>query len=486
MLGLPLSERSPMNRHTQFYIGGRWIDPAEPSAFDVIDPATEQPFTAISLGSKADVDRAVGAAKTAFASFSQTSREERLGLLRRILECYNRRSEDLALAVSQEMGAPLAFAREAQVWAGRVHLEATIEALQAYEFGRLRGTSLIVKEPIGVAALITPWNWPLNQIVCKVAPALAAGCTVVLKPSEIAPISGIAFAEIVDAADAPKGVFNLVNGTGPEVGQAMAGHPDIDIISFTGSTRAGIAVAKTAADTVKRVAQELGGKSPNIILRDADFETAVRSGVAACFSNSGQSCDAPTRMLVPAERHEEALVIAKASAAKAKVGDPFAEGTTMGPVVSEVQFNKIQALIKKGIREGARLVTGGPGRPHGLNRGYYVRPTVFGSVRPGMTIEREEVFGPVLAVMSYDDEDEAVRIANDTVFGLAAYVSSSNIDHARAIAARLRAGTVNLNYPAWDVDAPFGGFKQSGNGREYADFGIDDYLELKAVVGYAA
>ena len=486
MLGLPLSERSPMNRHTQFYIGGRWIDPAEPSAFDVIDPATEQPFTAISLGSKADVDRAVGAAKTAFASFSQTSREERLGLLRRILECYNRRSEDLALAVSQEMGAPLAFAREAQVWAGRVHLEATIEALQAYEFGRLRGTSLIVKEPIGVAALITPWNWPLNQIVCKVAPALAAGCTVVLKPSEIAPISGIVFAEIVDAADAPNGVFNLVNGTGPEVGQAMAGHPDIDIISFTGSTRAGIAVAKTAADTVKRVAQELGGKSPNIILRDADFETAVRSGVAACFSNSGQSCDAPTRMLVPVERHEEALVIAAEVAEGLKVGDPRKSGVDLGPVVSQTQFDKIQRLIEAGIREGARLVAGGPGRPHGLNRGYYARPTVFGGVRPGMTIEREEVFGPVLAVMSYEDEDEAVRIANDTVFGLAAYVSSSNIDHARAVAARLRAGTVNLNYPAWDIHAPFGGYKQSGNGREYADFGIDDYLELKAVVGYAA
>src|SRR5271166_4164840 len=483
MLGLPLSERSPMNRHTQFYIGGRWIDPAEPSAFDVIDPATEQPFTAISLGSKADVDRAVGAAKTAFASFSQTSQEERLGLLRRILECYNRRSEDLALAVSQEMGAPLAFVREAQVWAGRVHLEATIEALQAYEFGRLRGTSLIVKEPIGVAALITPWNWPLNQIVCKVAPALAGGCTVVLKPSEIAPISGIVFAEIVDAAGAPGGVFNLVNGTGPDVGQAMAGHPDVDMVSFTGSTRAGIIVAKTAADTVKRVAQELGGKSPNIILRDADFESAVRSGVAACFSNSGQSCDAPTRMLAPAERFEEALRIAAEVADGMKVGDPREPGVDLGPVVSRTQFDKIQRLIETAVREGSRLVAGGPGRPPGLNRGYYVRPTVFGAT-PGMAIEREEVFGPVLTVMAYEDEDEAVRIANDTVYGLAAYVSSSNIGHARAIAARLRAGTVNINYPAWDIHAPFGGFKHSGNGREYADFGIDDYLELKAVVGY--
>src|SRR5271165_3509268 len=361
----------PMTHHAKFYIAGGWVDPAAPATLDVIDPSTEQPFTTISLGSKADVDRAVGAAKTAFVNFSQTSQEERLGLLRRILECYNRRSEDLALAVSQEMGAPLAFAREAQVWAGRVHLEATIEALQAYEFSRLRGTSLIVKEPIGVAALITPWNWPLNQIVCKVAPALAAGCTVVLKPSEIAPISGIIFAEIVDAAGAPKGVFNLVNGTGPDVGQAMAGHPDVDMVSFTGSTRAGIMVAKTAADTVKRVAQELGGKSPNIILRDADFEDAVRTGVASCFANSGQSCDAPTRMLVPAERQDEALDTAARVVAGLKVGDPREPGVDLGPVVSRTQFDKIQRLIEAGIGDGAKLVAGGPGRPPGLNRGYY-------------------------------------------------------------------------------------------------------------------
>jgi aldehyde dehydrogenase (NAD+) len=378
----------------------------------------------------------------------------------------------------------LPFAREAQVWAGRVHLETTIEALETYEFSRLRGTSLIVKEPIGVAALITPWNWPLNQIVCKVAPALAAGCTAVLKPSEVAPISGILFAEIVEASGAPPGVFNLVNGTGPEVGQVMAAHPGVDMVSFTGSTRAGIIVAKAAADTVKRVAQELGGKSPNIILPDADFPTAVRAGVLACFSNSGQSCDAPTRMLVPANRQDDALAIAAEVAATQKVGDPREPGIDLGPVVSKTQFDKIQRLIEAGIHEGARLVAGGPGRPPGLNRGYYVRPTVFGDVKPGMTIEREEVFGPVLAVIGYRNEDEAVRIANDTPYGLAVYVSSADIGHARAVAARLRAGTVNLNYPAWDVHAPFGGFKQSGNGREYADFGIDDYLELKAVVGY--
>ncbi len=473
-----------MGRHEQFYIDGRWIDPAVPATLEVIDPSTEQPFATISLGSKADVDRAVAAARGAFDAFARTSREDRLGLLRRILERYNSRAEDLAEAVSQEMGAPLSFARDAQVWAGRVHLEATIEALEAYEFSRVRGTSLIVKEPIGVAALITPWNWPLNQIVCKVAPALASGCTVVLKPSEIAPLSGILFAEIVEAADAPRGVFNLVNGTGPDVGQVMASHPGVDMVSFTGSTRAGVIVAKAAADTVKRVAQELGGKSPNIILPDADFEPAVREGVRACFANSGQSCDAPTRMLVPADRQDEALAVAKAVAEGLKVGDPREPGVDLGPVVSRTQFDKIQALIEAGIRDGARLVAGGPGRPPGLNRGYYVRPTVFGEVKPGMTIGREEVFGPVLAVIGYRDEEEAVRIANDTVYGLAAYVSSADVGHARSIAARLRAGTVNLNYPAWDIRAPFGGFKQSGNGREYADFGIDDYLELKAVVGY--
>src|SRR5271157_5739074 len=311
-----------MRRHEQFYIDGRWVDPAVPATLDVIDPSTEQPFTRISLGSKADVDRAVGAARAAFDGFSRSTREDRLGLLRRVLDCYNSRAEDLAEAVSREMGAPLSFARDAQVWAGRVHLEATIEALEAYEFSRLRGTSLIVKEPIGVTSLITPWNWPLNQIVCKVTPALAAGCTVVLKPSEIAPISGVLFAEIVEAAGAPPGAFNLINGAGPDVGQVMAGHPGVDMVSFTGSTRAGVIVAKTAADTVKRVAQELGGKSPNIILPDADFEPAVREGVRACFANSGQSCDAPTRMLVPVDRQDEALAIAKVVAEGLKVGDP--------------------------------------------------------------------------------------------------------------------------------------------------------------------
>ena len=473
-----------MSRHEQFFIGGRWVEPVRPATLDVIDPSTEEPFTCISVGSAADVDCAVAAARSAFETFQATSRDERLALLRRILECYNARAQDLAEAVSREMGAPLAFARDAQVWAGRVHLEATIEALETYEFTPLSGSTLIFREPIGVAALITPWNWPLNQIVCKVAPALAAGCAVVLKPSEIAPVSGLIFAEIVEAAKAPQGLFNLVNGTGPVVGQAMAAHPDVDMVSFTGSTRAGILVAKAAADTVKRVAQELGGKSPNLILRDADFAAAVSEGVKSCFSNSGQSCDAPTRMLVPAERHDEALALAAVVADGLKVGDPRAPGVDLGPVVSAAQFDKIQRLIETGVREGARLAAGGPGHPAGLNRGYYVRPTVFGGVTPEMTIAREEIFGPVLSIMPYDNEDEAVRIANDTPYGLAAYVASSNREHARAVATRLRAGTVNLNYPAWDVRAPFGGFKQSGNGREYAGFGIEDYLEWKAVVGH--
>ncbi|MET3791446.1 aldehyde dehydrogenase family protein [Aquamicrobium terrae] len=472
--------------HLQFFIDGAWVEPVKPATLDVIDPSTEEPFTRISVGSGADVDRAVAAAKAAFPAFAATSQQERLALLRRILEIYNERYEDIAQAVSHEMGAPITWAREAQAWAGQAHLEATIKGLEDFAFSEMRGETLIVREPIGVCALITPWNWPLNQIVCKVAPAIAAGCTVVLKPSEIAPVSGIVFSEIMEAAGVPKGVYNMINGTGPDVGQVMAGHPDVDMVSFTGSTRAGIIVAKTAADTVKRVAQELGGKSPNIILRDADFETAIIKGVEGCMGNTGQSCDAPTRMLVPVERHDEALAIAKKAAEAFVVGDPRSEETQLGPLVSQQQFDKVQRLIEAGISEGATLVTGGTGRPGHLNRGYYARPTVFGHVRPGMTIEREEIFGPVLSVISYEDDDDAVRIANDTVYGLAAYVQSQDLAHARAVAARLRAGQVSLNYPDWDTFAPFGGYKQSGNGREYADWAIHDFLELKAIVGHGA
>jgi len=473
-----------LNHSLEFYIGGRWTAALGSARMEVINPATETPCAQIALGGPADVDAAVAAAKAAFPAYGVAPREARLALLRRILEAYNERSEALAEAVSLEMGAPIPFAREAQVWAGRVHLEATIEALESYEFSRRRGTSLIVREPIGVCALITPWNWPLNQIVCKVAPALAAGCCVVLKPSEIAPLSGLLFAEIMLAAGTPPGVFNLVNGTGADVGQPMSSHADVDMVSFTGSTRAGILVAKAAADTVKRVAQELGGKSPNILLPDADFASAVKAGVLACFANSGQSCDAPTRMLVPADRHEEACALAKAAAEAVKVGDPRAPGVDLGPVVSRMQFDKIQRLIGAAIGEGTRLLTGGIGRPEGLGVGYYVKPTVFADVKRDAIVAREEVFGPVLAISPYRDEDEAVDIANDTVYGLASYISSRDIDHARAVATRLRTGTVNINYPAWDIRAPFGGYKQSGNGREYADFGIDDYCEVKAVVGW--
>ena len=473
-----------MSNNLKFYIDGAWVDPVVPATLDVINPATEEVYTQISVGSTADVDKAVAAAKKAFVTFSKTSVAERLALLKKILDVYNARFEDIAVAVSNEMGAPLSFARDAQAWAGRAHMESTIAALENYKFSEKRGTTTVVKEPIGVCALITPWNWPLNQIVCKVAPAIATGCTVVLKPSEIAPISGIVWAEIMEEAGVPKGVFNLVNGTGPDVGQIMAGHPDVDMVSFTGSTRAGIIVAKTAADTVKRVAQELGGKSANIVLPDADLETAVTKGVQGCFGNSGQSCDAPTRMLVPADRHDEALKLAKAAAEAHKVGSPTADDTDLGPVVSQLQFDKIQRLIEAGIKEGATLVTGGLGRPEGLNRGYYVRPTVFGNVTRDMTIAREEIFGPVLSILPYKTEEEAIEIANDTVYGLAAYIQSQNIEHARAVAREMRAGSVYLNYPDWDTHAPFGGYKQSGNGREYADFGIHDFLEIKGIVGY--
>ena len=473
-----------MKNTDRFYINGAWVQPLSSATLPVINPATEKPITSIAMGNAADAARAIAAARAAFASFSQTSKSYRLELLKKMLALYNERAEEIAQVVSDEMGAPLQFAREAQVWAGRVHMESTIAALEAFEFEEQRGKTRIIREGIGVVGLITPWNWPLNQIVCKVAPAIAAGCTMVLKPSEIAPLNAIIFAEIVHAAGVPAGVFNLVNGDGLTVGQALASSTDVDMVSFTGSTRAGVMVAKTAADTVKRVTQELGGKSANIILDDSDLRAAVTQGVAACFSNSGQSCDAPTRMLVPKDKLAAALDIAKQAAESHTVGDPRREGIQLGPVVSEMQFNKIQKLIQSGISEGAPLLTGGAGRPQGLDKGYYAKPTVFGPVKPGMTIAREEIFGPVLSIIPYDTEQQAVEIANDTVYGLAAYVQSGNPEHARKIARQLRAGQINVNYPDWDTTAPFGGYKQSGNGREYADWGITDFLELKAVVGF--
>ncbi|HVJ52039.1 MAG TPA: aldehyde dehydrogenase family protein [Aliidongia sp.] len=475
-----------MSHELQFYIDGAWVDPVTPHTIDVIDPSTEEAFTRISAGSKADVDRAAAAARAAFPAFSQTSKAERLALLKRVLEAYKARYDDVAAALSREMGAPAKLAQTSQAGMGVAHLTKMIETLESFEFDELRGKTMVTKEPIGVVGLITPWNWPINQIVCKVAPALAAGCTMVLKPSEIAPINAIIFAEVMHAAGVPKGVFNLVNGDGPTVGEAISHHPDIDMVSFTGSTRAGILVAKAAADTVKRVHQELGGKSANILLPDVDLKHAVSKGVGGCFGNSGQSCNAPTRMFVPADRHEEALEIAKAAAATFRVGPPSAPETMLGPVVNQVQFDKIQKLIQSGIDEGATLVAGGTGRPEGLNRGYYVRPTVFGNVRPDMTIAREEIFGPVLSILSYQSEEEAIRLANDTVYGLAAYVQSGDNAHARKVASKLRAGNVYINYPAWDAGAPFGGYKQSGNGREYADFGLEEFLEIKGIVGYEA
>ena len=475
-----------MSHDQQFYIDGAWVDPITPKTLDVIDPSTEEAFAQISLGSAADVDRAVAAAKAAFPAFSQTSRADRLQLLRRIFEVYQSRYEDFAQALSREMGAPLKFARASQAAMGTGHLAKLIEVFERFEFEELRGTTLIAKEPIGVVGMITPWNWPINQIVCKVGPALAAGCTMVLKPSEIAPLNAILWAEVLHEAGVPKGVFNLVNGDGPTVGDALARHPDVDMMSFTGSTRAGISVAKSAADTVKRVHQELGGKSANIILGDADIERAVSKGVAGCFGNSGQSCNAPTRMFVPADQHAVAAAVAKSAAEKFRVGPASEDGSMLGPVVSQLQYDKIQRLIEAGIQEGAELVTGGPGRPDGLNRGYYVRPTVFANVRPEMAIAREEIFGPVLSILPYASEEDAIRMANDTVYGLAGYVQSGSQDHARKVAARMRAGNVYINYPAWDAGAPFGGYKQSGNGREYADWGIEVFLEIKGVVGYEA
>lgn len=474
-----------MQERLQFYIGGRWVEPSEPRALDVLNPATEEVIGRIALGGPKDVDLAVAAARDAFESYSQTTREERLALLERIVTAYQARYEDLAKTISLEMGAPIWLARAAQAATGLMHLKTMIEVLKDYEFETLRGTTLIRREPIGVCGLITPWNWPVNQILCKVAPALAAGCTMVLKPTEIAPLNAIIVTEILHEAGVPAGVFNLVNGDGPGVGQAMSSHPGIDMMSFTGSTRAGILVAKAAADTVKRVAQELGGKSANIILPDADFAKAVGGGVTGCFLNSGQSCNAPTRMLVPADRQAEAVEIAKAVAAGAKVGDPFADGITLGPVVSEAQWNKIQGLIQKGIDEGATLAAGGTGRPEGLAKGYYVRPTVFSDVRNDMTIAREEIFGPVLSILPYRDEEEAIRIANDTPYGLSGYVSAGDLEHAKRVAARLRTGNVHLNGAGADFAAPFGGYKQSGNGREWGVFGFEEFLEVKAVMGAA-
>jgi aldehyde dehydrogenase (NAD+) len=475
-----------MKECTQFYINGEWVDPVDPKHLDVINPATEETIGKIAMGNSKDVDKAVAAAKKAFESFSQTSKEERLALMGKILEVYQSRYDEIAETISSEMGAPLWLSKAAQAATGAGHFGTFMEVLKNYNFDEDKGTTRLRKEPVGVCGLITPWNWPINQIACKVAPALAAGCTMVLKPSEVSPLNAIIFAEVLHEAGVPAGVFNLVNGDGVSVGEAMSSHPDIDMMSFTGSTRAGVAVAKASADTVKRVSQELGGKSANIILDDADFNQSVAGGVTGCFMNSGQSCNAPTRMLVPADRQDEAVAIAKATAEATIVGDPkeVAAGG-IGPVVSEVQFNKIQGLIEKGIEEGATLVAGGPGKPDGFNAGYYVKPTIFSDVSNDMTIAREEIFGPVLSILPYKNEDEAISIANDTEYGLSGYVSGSQ-EKAQKFAEKFRSGNVHVNGAGPDFNAPFGGYKKSGNGREWGDLGFEEFLEIKAILGYNA
>jgi aldehyde dehydrogenase (NAD+) len=469
----------------EFYIDGRWVAPLTSDTLDVINPATEQPITKIAMGSPDDVDAAVAAAKAAFETFSQTSREERLELLDRIIGVYAGRMDELADIISQEVGAPLWLAQAAQAAAGLGHLATARAVLADFDFERQSGTTLLVREPVGVCGMITPWNWPLNQIACKVAPAIATGCTMVLKPSEVAPLNAVLFAEIMHEAGVPAGVFNLVNGDGVSVGAPLAAHPYVDRVSFTGSTRAGIEVARNAAPTVKRVAQELGGKSANIILDDADFETVIARDVAGMCTNSGQSCNAPTRMLVPAARMDEAAAIAAAAAENVHVGDPREATSNIGPVVSATQYNRIQQLIEKGIGEGARLEVGGPGRPEGLETGYYVQPTVFSHVSNDMAIAREEIFGPVLVMIGYEDDDDAVRIANDTLYGLSGYISGSS-ERANAMARRIRTGNVHVNGAGPDFNAPFGGYRQSGNGREWGALGFEEYLETKAIMGYDA
>jgi aldehyde dehydrogenase (NAD+) len=469
--------------YRKFYIDGQWVDPAKPKDFLVINPATEEPAGVISMGSAADVDRAVAAARRAFDSFSQTTREERRGLLETILKIYKKRYADVANAIRDEMGAPAKLANGGQAGIGVGHLAAMIDVLKTFEFENRQGPTRLVLEPIGVCALITPWNWPINQVAAKVVPALAAGCTMVLKPSEFAPFSAIIWAEVMHEAGVPKGVFNLVNGTGIEVGAALASHPEVDMVSFTGSTRAGTEVARLAANTVKRVHQELGGKSPNILLDDADFERAVKAGVLHVFENSGQSCNAPTRMLVPASRLAEVEAIAKKTAQAVTVGDPTSNEIEVGPVVSKIQFDRVEDFISKGIAEGAKVIIGGEGRPEGLSKGYYVRPTIFSNVNNNMLIAREEIFGPVLAILPYQTEEEAIRIANDTPYGLQAYVWSNDLARANRVGRRIRAGRITINGTSGDMKTPFGGFKKSGNGREWGEHGLRDFLEVKAVIG---
>ena len=470
-----------MREYLKFYIDGQWVDPAELKLLDVENPATEQVAGRIALGSAADVDKAVKAARRAFATWSRSSIAERIELLEAIQAEYAKRAADLADAVTEEMGAPASLAAGPQVGLGNGHLASAITFLKSYPFEEKLGNSIVRREPIGVCGFITPWNWPLNQIVVKVYPALAVGCTMVLKPSEVAPFSGQIFSEIMQSAGVPAGVYNMIHGDGPGVGSAISGHPDIDMVSFTGSTRAGIEIARNAAATIKRVSQELGGKSASILLDDQSFARNVGKGVNTMMNNTGQSCNAPSRMLVPAARMDEAMAAAREAAEKITVGDPKGNAR-MGPLASRVQFDKVQRLIQTGIDEGATLVTGGPGRPEGLDKGYFTRPTVFANVTNDMTIAREEIFGPVLSILAYDSIDNAIDIANDTDYGLAGYVSGEDAELARDVANRIRAGQVIVN-GGFDLDAPFGGYRHSGNGREWGVYGFHEFVETKAIIG---
>jgi aldehyde dehydrogenase (NAD+) len=469
-----------------FYIDGAWVNPVEPKELQVINPATEEVAGVISMGGSKDVDRAVMAARRAFDGYSRSSPAERLALMERILAAYKAHYDEIAQAISAEMGAPITLSKGSQTGIGVGHISAMIEVLKTFKFEEMHGTVRLVQEPVGVCALITPWNWPINQVAAKVVPALAAGCTMVLKPSEYSPFSAILWAKVLHEAGVPAGVFNLINGDGTSVGAPLSSHREVDMVSFTGSTRAGSEVARNAAASVKRVHQELGGKSPNVLLEDADFERAVTKSVLHVFQNSGQSCNAPTRMLVPAAKLAEVEAIAKRVAESVVTGDPSSEKTNLGPVVSKLQFERVSGYIAKGIAEGAKVVIGGSGRPDGLTKGYFVKPTIFSNVRNDMTIAREEIFGPVLCILPYDNEEQAVQIANDTPYGLAAYVWSKDNLHARRIGARIRAGQVTINGASGSMNTPFGGFKMSGNGREWGEFGLRDFLEVKAVIGVDA
>lgn len=480
----PVRHLMQAGRLDRFFIDGEWVMPAGSDRIAVVSPSSEGTLCEIPLGDARDVDRAVQAARNAFDSWSTTSPQDRAARLDRIHALMLERAELFAMALAMEMGAPISYARGAHVPLAAEHIRVARDNLRHYPFVTQRGTTAIVREPIGVCALITPWNWPIYQITAKVGPALAAGCTVVLKPSELSPLSALLFAEVIADAGVPAGVFNLVSGTGPEVGTSLASHPQVDMVSVTGSTRAGVLVAQAAAPSVKRVAQELGGKSPNIVLPDADLARAVSLGVAAAFRNMGQSCSAPTRMIVPRSVIDEVNEFAVAATKQMIVGDPFVEATTHGPLANRAQFGRVQQMIGAGIDEGAKLIAGGAGRPAGFDKGFYARPTVFSDVRTDMTIAQQEIFGPVLAILPYATVEEAIAIANDTVYGLGAHVQGTDKALVRAVAGRIRSGQVHLNYPAWDPQAPFGGYKQSGNGREYGIEGMEEYMEVKSMLGF--